>query len=112
MILHLGDDVAVHADDIIAVIDLTDSHSPLTGAMLSEIERQKRVLAKKGVKAKSAVICGGARRAGGVMENARVYLSPISTVTLAQRAARDGLAGMYPEMGEETEERGAQEDER
>ena len=111
MILHLGDDVAVHSGDIIAIIDLTDSHSPLTGAMLGEIERQKRVLAKKGVKAKSAVVCGGARRAGGTMENARVYLSPISTVTLAQRAARDGLAGMYPELPDGAESRSEEEEE-
>ena len=32
------------------------------------------------------MICAGARRPGGITENARVYLSPISTVTLMQRA--------------------------
>ena len=63
MILHLGDDVSVHSADIVAIIDLTQSQNPVTG-----------------------VICAGARRAGGMTENARVYLSPISTVTLAQRA--------------------------
>jgi len=86
MILHLGDDVAVHTADIIAIVDLTDSHSAVTGAMLHEIRRQNRILAKQGVSAKSAVICAGARRAGGITENARVYLSPISSVTLMQRA--------------------------
>lgn len=86
MILHLGDDVAVHTRDIVAIIDLTDSHSAVTGAMLSEIRRQNRILARQGVDAKSAVICAGARRPGGATENARVYLSPISTTTLAQRA--------------------------
>ncbi len=86
MILHLGDDVAVHAADIVAIIDLTQSASPVTGAMLAEIRRQNRILARRGIDAKSAVICAGARRAGGATENARVYLSPISAVTLAQRA--------------------------
>ena len=79
MILHLGDDVSVHSADIVAIIDLTQSQNPVTGAMLAEIRRQSVI-------AKSAVICAGARRAGGMTENARVYLSPISTVTLAQRA--------------------------
>ena len=86
MILHLGDDVSVHTADIIAIIDLTDSHSAVTGAMLHDIRRQNRVLAKQGITAKSAVICAGARRPGGITENARVYLSPISTATLMQRA--------------------------
>ena len=86
MILHLGDDVSVHTRDIVAIIDLTDSHSAVTGAMLHDIRRQNRVLAKQGITAKSAVICAGARRPGGITENARVYLSPISTATLMQRA--------------------------
>ena len=86
MILHLGDDVSVHSADIIAIIDLTQSQSAVTGAMLSEIRRQNRMLARQGITAKSAVICAGARRPGGATENPRVYLSPISTTTLAQRA--------------------------
>lgn len=86
MILHLGDDVAVHTGDIIAIIDLTDSHSAVTGAMLQDIRRQNRILARQGITAKSAVICAGARKPGGMTENARVYLSPISTTTLCQRA--------------------------
>ena len=86
MILHLGDDVSVHSADIVAIIDLTQSQNPVTGARLAEIRRQNRILARQGDVAKSAVICAGARRAGGMTENARVYLSPISTVTLAQRA--------------------------
>lgn len=86
MILHLGDDVSVHSGDIIAIIDLTQSQSAVTGAMLTEIRRQNRVLARQGITAKSAVICAGARRPGGATENPRVYLSPISTTTLAQRA--------------------------
>ena len=86
MILHLGDDVSVHSADIIAIIDLTQSQSAVTGAMLSEIRRQNRILARQGITAKSAVICAGARRPGGATENPRVYLSPISTTTLAQRA--------------------------
>ena len=85
MILHLGDDVSVHSADIIAIIDLTQSQSAVTGAMLSEIRRQNRILARQGITAKSAVICAGARRPGGATENPRVYLSPISTTTLAQR---------------------------
>jgi len=86
MILHLGDDVSVHTRDIVAIIDLTDSHSAVTGAMLHDIRRQNRILAKQGITAKSAVICAGARRPGGITENPRVYLSPISTATLMQRA--------------------------
>ena len=86
MILQLGDDVSVHIRDIIAIIDLTQSQSAMTGAMLSEIRRQNRILAKQGITAKSAVICAGARKPGGMTENPRVYLSPISTTTLAQRA--------------------------
>ncbi|MBQ4265811.1 MAG: DUF370 domain-containing protein [Clostridia bacterium] len=86
MILHLGDDVSVHTRDIIAIVDLTDSHSAVTGAMLHDIRRQNRILAKQGITAKSAVICAGARKPGGITENARVYLSPISSSTLMQRA--------------------------
>ena len=86
MILHLGDDVAVHTADIVAIIDLTQGRSAVTGAMLAEIRRQNRVLARRGLDAKSAVILAGARRAGGTTENPRVYLSPISATTLAQRA--------------------------
>ena len=86
MILHLGDDVSVHTRDIVAIIDLTDSHSAVTGAMLHDIRRQNRILAKQGITAKSAVVCAGARRPGGITENPRVYLSPISTATLMQRA--------------------------
>ena len=42
MILHLGDDVSVHSADIVAIIDLTQSQNPVTGAMLAEIRRQNR----------------------------------------------------------------------
>ena len=49
MILHLGDDVCVHTADIIAIIDLTDSHSAVTGAMLHDIRRQNRILARQGI---------------------------------------------------------------
>ena len=86
MILHLGDDVAVRTRDVIAIIDLTQTQGAVTGEMLREIQRQNRVLVRKGITAKSAVICAGARRPGGATENPRVYLSPISTTTLAQRA--------------------------
>ena len=102
MILHLGDDVSVHSADIVAIIDLTQSQNPVTGAMLAEIRRQNRILARKGITAKSAVICAGARRAGGMTENARVYLSPISTATLAQRAHEHA----YPEADFLTEGEG------
>ena len=94
MILHLGDDVSVHTKDIIAIIDLTDSHSAVTSAMLHDIRRQNRILAKQGITAKSAVICAGARKAGGLTENARVYLSPISTATLMQRAHEKVYEGL------------------
>ena len=41
MILHLGDDVSVHSADIVAIIDLTQSQNPVTGAMLAEIRRRQ-----------------------------------------------------------------------
>ena len=113
MILHLGDDVCVHTADIVAIIDLTDSHSAVTGAMLHDIRRQNRILARQGITAKSAVICAGARRPGGITENARVYLSPISTVTLMQRAHEMTFAdermlsaspGSRPDSGPDDEE--------
>lgn len=112
MILHLGDDVAVHSGDIVAIIDLTDSHSAVTGAMLAEIRRKNRILQRKGVVAKSAVICAGARKAGGATENPRVYLSPISTATLAARAHESAFSG-FPdgagaESSPETGEQGAE----
>ena len=119
MILHLGDDVAVHTADIVAIIDLTDSHSAVTGAMLQEIRRQNRILARQGITAKSAVICAGARRAGGMTENARVYLSPISTATLMQRAherayegALTALHGAKPDGSADEEEMGRRNGER
>lgn len=98
MILHLGDDVAVHTADIVAIIDLSQAQAAVTGAMLSEIRRQNRVLVKQGITAKSAVICAGARVPGGAMENPRVYLSPISSVTLAQRAHEPGWSGARSSM--------------
>lgn len=100
MILHLGDDVSVHTADIIAIIDLTDSHSAVTGAMLHDIRRQNRMLARQGIAAKSAVICAGARRPGGITENARVYLSPISTVTLMQRTHEQPHLGAFAGLRE------------
>ena len=105
MILHLGDDVAVRTDDVVAIIDLTQASGAVTGAMLAKIRRQNRVLARQGITAKSAVICAGARRAGGATENPRVYLSPISTTTLAQRAHERAFAGQaLPARGGETED--------
>lgn len=104
MILHLGDDVAVHTADIIAIIDLTQTSSAATGAMLQEIRKQNRVLARQGVTAKSAVICAGARKPGGATENARVYLSPISSVTLAQRAHEPAWASARPSVNKDAEQ--------
>ena len=103
MILHLGDDVSVHGKDIVAIIDLTQSQSAVTGAMLAEIRRQNRMLARQGIVAKSAVICAGARCAGGATENPRVYLSPISSVTLAQRAHEHAYPSAIRELSEEAD---------
>lgn len=74
MILHLGDDVSVHSADIVAIIDLTQSQSPVTGAMLAEIRRQNRILARQGITAKSAVICAG-REARGRHDGKRARVS-------------------------------------
>lgn len=114
MILHLGDDVSVQTADVIAIIDLTQSQSGSApnGALLAEIRRQNRILAKRGIVAKSAVICAGARRAGGETENTRVYLSPISTATLAQRAherAYQGIAALRAQAALSSQEEMAQD---
>ena len=90
MILHLGENVSVDTDDIIVVLDLTRNDSKTSGSMMREIRRQDRVLAREGIHAKSAVLCGGARRAGGVTENPRIYLTQISTQALAQRTRGRG----------------------
>ncbi len=112
MILHLGDDVAVHTADIVAIIDLTQTPGAMTDAMLTEIRRQNRVLAKRGITAKSAVICAGARTPGGATENARVYLSPISTVTLAQRAHERSWTLTRQAVNKEAETSGAEPNQR
>lgn len=84
--LHLGENVSVDGRNIIAIIDLSRDSNMASGAMMREIRKQNRILAKQGIVAKSAVICGGARKPGGVTENPRIYLSAISAVTLAQRS--------------------------
>ncbi|MBQ8093757.1 MAG: DUF370 domain-containing protein [Clostridia bacterium] len=101
MILHLGENVSVDTNDIIIVLDLTHEDSRSAGSMMREIRRQNRVLARQGILAKSAVLCGGARKAGGVTENPRIYLTQISTQTLAQRTR---LGNRYMDALQPTEE--------
>ena len=91
MILHLGENVSVDMEEIVVVLDMTRADSRISGAMLREIRKQNRVLARQGVSAKSAVVCGGARKAGGVTENPRIYLTQISSQTLAQRTRSMGF---------------------
>lgn len=94
MILHLGENVSVDTDDIIVVLDLSRNDSRTSGSMMREIRRQNRVLARDGISAKSAVLCGGARRAGGMTENPRIYLTQIGTQALAQRTRGKGYRYM------------------
>jgi hypothetical protein len=85
VILHLGENVSVDTEEIVVVLDMTRADSRISGSMLREIRKQNRVLARQDVSAKSAVVCAGARKAGGVTENPRIYLTQISSQTLAQR---------------------------
>lgn len=84
MTLHLGDNVAVRSEDVICILDLTGETGGDTLDLLKGAEEESRLLLSQGT-AKSAVLCAGARRAGGVSENARIYLSAISSRTLMQR---------------------------
>ena len=86
MILNLGGSISVESSDIVAIIDLTRPHGSLTGSLLREAKRQNRILAGQGVTARSAILCAGGRKPGGITENARLYLSQVSAVKLARRA--------------------------
>ena len=86
MILNLGADISVESTDIVAIVDLTRGQKPLTGTLLREARRRGRVLAGQEIEPRSAVLCQDARRPGGVMENGRLYLSPVAAGRLAARA--------------------------
>ena len=86
MILNLGGSISVDSKDIVAILDLSRTRSPFAGAMLREARRQNRILAGQGIKARSAILCAGAKQPGGVQEHERLYLSPIASGKLARRA--------------------------
>ncbi len=85
MILHIGENTSVDSREIVSILNLADNESPVTRDLLGDAEEQHRLLEVSGLTAKSAVICAGARKPGGVTENTRVYLSPISSMTLMKR---------------------------
>lgn len=86
MFLHLGGDTVVNAEDIIAIMDMeTTSVSKITREYLTYAERNNDIinvsffdLPKSYVIVKSGV--GGKER--------KIYISPISSVTLHKRANR------------------------
>lgn len=80
MFLHLGRDVAVNSEDIVAVCDMdTATWSRHTRAWLSEAERAGTVFVITDELPKSAVVC----REGG---KTVIYISQISSKTLCKRA--------------------------
>ena len=80
MYLHLGRDVAVNGEDILAVFDMdTATWSRHTRAFLSAAEKAGRVSVITDEIPKSAVLC---RERG----NTVIYISQISSKTLLKRA--------------------------
>ncbi len=80
MYLHLGSDVVVKTEDIIAILDLENtSISKITRAYLAGIEKKGYVVNVSEDIPKSYVICD---REGEV----KVYISQISPKTLSKRA--------------------------
>ena len=87
MYLHLGNDIVVRKDEILAVFDLDNtSQSRLTRDYLKAAEQRGEVVnAAGGELPKSFVVCAanGNRR--------RVYLSLLNSSTLARRAEQQGI---------------------
>ena len=80
MYLHLGRDVAVNSEDILAVCDMdTATWSRYTRAWLTAAEKAGKVFVITDELPKSAVVC---RERG----NTVIYISQISSRTLLKRA--------------------------
>ena len=86
MILNLDENIGIESADIVAVVNLAGEDSSPARGVLREARAQKRILAGNPAKARSMILCAGARRPGGVTENARLYLSPVASDRVARRA--------------------------
>ena len=86
MILSLGSGISVESRDVVAIVPLGDGTDAGTRRLVAGAKRERRVLSDAPT-ARSLVLCAGARRPGGVSENARLYLSPFTARRLAARAA-------------------------
>lgn len=77
MYLHIGDDILVHTDEIVAILDkkLLES-SPILEEFLQQ--KEEIHLAKKSVKSI-------------VVTNKHVYYSPLASVTLKKRAQQRSI---------------------
>ena len=78
MYLHIGDDILVHTDEIVAILDkkLLDS-SPILEEFLQK--KAEIHVAKKSIKSI-------------VVTNKHVYYSPLASVTLKKRAQQCSIA--------------------
>ena len=84
MILDLGGGISADSRELLVIVPLSGRGDPL----LREARRQRRIVSGEEQKAKTAVVLSGARRPGGVTENARFCLSSVSSGRLAARARR------------------------
>ncbi|MGI6702632.1 MAG: extracellular matrix regulator RemB [Clostridia bacterium] len=89
MFLHLGKNVIIHLEDVIAVIDLSSVlEAEDTGEFIRIAEEEGFVRRIGGEKPKSMVICEKAvnKGKGNKTGTSVVYFSPISSSTLSRRA--------------------------
>ena len=86
MFLHLGADLVVNVKDIIAIMDMdTSSTSKITREYLKNAEKSNDVINVSFEDLpKSYVVCQE-------KEKRKVYISPISSVTLLKRANKAGF---------------------
>ena len=70
MIVDLGGKIQADSRELVAIVRLTDRGDRL----VREARRQNRIVAGAQEDAKSAVLLAGARRPGGITENARLCL--------------------------------------
>lgn len=86
MLIHLGQGVSVHSDDVIVLSDLQQAQTPQT-AQLVEQYRRKGQLLSLGSEPKTLVICRRGQRE-------TCYLSCVGLRTLRQRMAERRLIEM------------------
>ena len=87
MYLHLGNEIVIRKQEILAVFDLDNtSQSHLTRKYLSAAEKAGRVVNAAGIELpKSFVVCAGADG------QQTVYLSQLNSSTLLKRSESMGL---------------------